>query len=144
MKNLFLLIILTVFHSCGIVNDTTDETFTYKFKIKNETGATLEIKGGLDRLSSLVNNGNSFECSYESPSGVDASLCGQFIQIKIPNSNNGYRCHGAISDVENLCFIEDERLFTTLEGTVFTETSTRVYEYVLKPDILDNVFELPD
>ncbi len=144
MKYIFSLVLLITFYSCGIVNDTTDETFTYTFKLKNETGVTLEITGGLDRMSSLVNNKNSFECSYDSPSGVDPSLCGQFIQIKIPNSNNGYRCHGAISDVENLCFIEDERLFTTLEGTVFTETSTRVYEYVLTPDILDRSFELPD
>ncbi|MBT5788734.1 MAG: hypothetical protein HOI14_06685 [Flavobacteriaceae bacterium] len=144
MKKVFLIILSIILHSCGIVNDTTEETFTYTFKLKNETGVTLEIKGGLDRLSSLVNNGNSFECSYESPNGVDVGLCGQFIQIKIPNSNNGYRCHGAISDVENLCFIEDERLFTRLDGTVFTEIDTRVYEYVLTPDILDNVFVLPD
>lgn len=68
---------------------------------------------------------------FEASNSFKGGLCGQFIQIKIPNSNNGYRCHGAIFDVENLCFTADERFFTLLNGTIFTETSTRVYEYVL-------------
>jgi hypothetical protein len=142
MKKVFLLTLSIILHSCGIVIDTTEKTFTYTFILKNQTGSTLEISDGVD--NQVIDNNNSFECAFEASGSYAGGLCSQFIQIKIPNSNNGYRCHGAISDVENLCFIEDERLFTRLDGTVFTEIDTRVYEYVLTPDILDNVFVLPD
>lgn len=144
MKNLLLLVLLITFYSCGIVNDTNDETFTYTYILKNETGTTLEITGDFDERTELIEDGNNFVCSYDASNSDIGGLCSGFIEIKIPATNKGYRCYGLINQVEGLCLVEDERLFTTLEGTVFTETSTRVYEYVLTPEILDNVFELPD
>ena len=142
MKKVFLIILSIILHSCGIVIDTTEETFLYTYILRNETGSSLEISEGVDKQ--IIDDKNSFECTFEASRGYAGGLCSQFIEIKIPNTNMGYRCHGLISDVENLCFVEDERLFTRLEGTVFTEIDTRVYEYVLTPDILDNVFVLPD
>lgn len=45
MKKVFLLTLISVFCSCVIVNDTTEETFVYTFILKNETGIPIEITG---------------------------------------------------------------------------------------------------
>lgn len=145
MRKIVLLFLgIVMFDSCGILIDTEEETFTYTYILKNETGVSIEITGDLDRRTETIENGNSFECFFEASNSYVGGLCGQFIEIKIPNTNNGYRCHGGASDIEGLCFVEDSRLFTISDGTVFTEIDTRVYEYVLTPDLLENVFELPE
>lgn len=79
-----------------------------------------------------------------SEEGYKGGLCSGELEIRILNTNLGYQCFGLGAESKGLCFIEDYRLFTISEGTVFTEIGTRTYEYVLTPDLLENAFELPE
>nr|WP_298929091.1 hypothetical protein [uncultured Allomuricauda sp.] len=66
------------------------------------------------------------------------------MEIRIPETSKGYRCFGTTSQIQGLCFVEDERIFTRFDNTIFIEISTRTYEYVLTPGLLENAFELPE
>ncbi|MCL6272400.1 hypothetical protein M3P19_00185 [Muricauda sp. 2012CJ35-5] len=143
-KLLSLLSIILLCTSCGIIEDTEEEKFKYVYVLKNETGQDVQITNDTDSSTQTILNNFSYECSYTIPESFVGGLCGNFVEIRISNTNMGFRCHRAISDFENLCFIDDERVFTRLEGTIFTEIDTRVYEYVLTPELLEGAFELPD
>ncbi|TXN34746.1 hypothetical protein FVB32_09080 [Flagellimonas hymeniacidonis] len=144
IKKYIILTKMVLYLSCGIIIDTSDETYIYTYILKNKTGTLIEITSDFGRTELVPNNG-TFECSYSTSPSIPTGLCGGFLEIRIPNTNQGYRCHGSIVHVEGLCFIEDAKIFTRLdkEKTIFSEIDTRVYEYTLTPDLLENAFELP-
>lgn len=143
MKKLILSLFILSFLSCGIIIDTDEDESLYTYILKNETGVTLEITGDFDEKKELIEDGNIFMCSYYATIDNVNGLCSDFIEIKIPNTNLGYRCYDT-DQTGDLCFVEDLRLFTIFGGTIFTETSHRIYEYTLTPDLLENAFELPE
>lgn len=143
MKNLILIFCFISISSCGIITDTEEDEYLYTYILTNETDEALEITGGSDRRTEIIDNGDFFECSFLASFSYAGGLCGLYVEIKIANTNNGYRCFGDTQDVEGLCFVEDGRLFTIFGGSIFTETSPRTYEYVLTPDLVENAFELP-
>lgn len=145
MKKITAIIMLLTLYSCGWLIDTTEEEFLYTFIVKNETGLKLEIIGNDLREKEIIEHEDFFECSYVGTKSSAGALCTGFFQVKIYNTNMGYRCHGFRTEIENLCFVKDDLLFTRLEGnTVFTKTSKNVYQYTLTPDILEGVYELPE
>lgn len=139
-------LIVCIISSCGIIEDTSEETFTYTFIVKNETGGRVIIKGDYpERVEELL-DGQSFMCSYDKPSNIFSGICENYLFLFFPEINKGYRCHGTVSNVEGLCFEGGQGLFTRLEseGTIFTEIAPRTYEYVLTPELLEGAFELPE
>lgn len=142
MKNYFLISLFLTLYSCGIIEDTSEPTLTYTYIIKNQTGSELNIISDFGR-EQLTPNNSEFICETISSEGYLGGLCSGELEIRIPSTNTGYRCIGRPKPSENLCFVEDDLLFTISEGTIFTETKTRTYEYVLTPDLLENAFELP-
>ena len=144
MKNLILIFCFISISSCGIITDTEEDEYLYTYILTNETGVPIEITGGFERETNIIANSGFFKCSFLASFSYAGGLCSGFVEIRIPNTNTGYRCYGLIDQVEGLCFVEDGRLFTRLEGTILTEISPRTYEYVLTPDLLENAYELPD
>ncbi|MGB5942566.1 MAG: hypothetical protein WBG71_06760 [Leeuwenhoekiella sp.] len=139
----FLVFLIMIFYSCGIIDDG-EEVQSARYIIQNETGTALEITGDFQERTVRVENGEAFECSIIISRTQATALCGGFIEIKIVGTSKGYRCYGSTDQIEGLCFTEDFRLFTRFEGSVFTEIDTRVYQYIILPDLLENAFELPD
>jgi hypothetical protein len=145
MRKTIVFLIVCIISSCGIIEDTSEETFTYTFIVKNETGGRVIIKGDYpERVEELL-DGQSFMCSYDKPSNIFSGICENYLFLFFPEINKGYRCHGTVSNVEGLCFEGGQGLFTRLEseGTIFTEIAPRTYEYVLTPELLEGAFELP-
>ncbi|MEW2920035.1 hypothetical protein AB1A65_01110 [Muricauda sp. ANG21] len=143
LKRLFLLSFFLTIICCGIIEDTSEPTLTYTYIIKNLTGSELLIISDFGR-EQLTPNNSEFICETISSEGYLGGLCSGELEIRIPNTNTGYRCIGRPKLSENLCFVEDHLLFTISEGTIFTEIKTRTYEYVLTSDLLDNAFVLPE
>ncbi|MEW2920037.1 hypothetical protein AB1A65_01120 [Muricauda sp. ANG21] len=144
MKKCIAFYIIFILYSCGsgLEYDGPDSR-TYTYILRNNTNVQLLIKSDQE-FTELVQDGGKFQCEIVAEDGYGGALCSLELEIRIPNSNRGYRCFGLASDIEGLCFVEDFRVFTISEGTIFTEINTRTYEYVLTPDLLDNAFELPE
>ncbi|TAI49723.1 hypothetical protein [Flagellimonas allohymeniacidonis] len=144
MKKYIIVSILSIMPmACGIIEDTSEETVTYTYILKNETGIALQIISDFGRIE-LISNGNSFQCETIANPGYVGGLCSGELEIRIPDSNKGYRCFGLGSESIGLCFVEDRGLFTISNYTVFKEIDTRTYEYILTPELIENAFELPD
>ena len=142
MKRIVLLFFPIIVISCGIIEDTTDETVTYTYILKNETGVELQITSDFGRME-FISNGSSYRCETVANPGYLGGLCSGELEIRIPNTNMGYQCFGLGSDAKGLCFIEDNKLFVISNNTAFTEIGIRTYEYVLTPNLLESTFELP-
>ncbi|MCB0373103.1 MAG: hypothetical protein KDD31_08860 [Muricauda sp.] len=144
MKNYFVLLYLIFLPiSCGIIEETEEEKVTYTYIIKNKTGSDLQIESDFGRIELITNDG-AFQCETIANVGYIGGLCSGTLEIRIPNTNLGYQCFGLGLEPKGLCFTEDNRLFLISDTTIFTEVGTRTYEYVLTPELLENVFELPD
>lgn len=127
---------------CGSGFNGEEQTYTYTFVLKNETGTTAIITGDSPKRVEELQNGEFYICSYSSTPTTALGICECYVIIYFPDLNKGYRCFKGSND-EGLCFEGGQGLFTKLSGTIFTEISPRTYEYVLTPDFLDNAFELP-
>lgn len=139
------IIFLILINACGIIDDKSEQTtYLYKYILKNHTGESLFIIGDFGPRNELIPSGESFTCEYKGSINDVGGFCSGLLEIRIFETNSGYRCYGTSAQVEGLCFVNDERVFTRLEGTIFTEIDTRVYEYVLTPELLKGAFELPD
>lgn len=124
---------------CFLFGDC-DDTETYTYIITNNSGTKAIISVG--DMQKEVSDDGTFECSYSETSNF--GLCQGFLEIRFLSNGKGYRCEVGIP-IEELCFIEDWRAFSTSqEGGIFEEISPRIYEYVLTPDLLENAFELPE
>lgn len=144
MRKITMLVILLNIISCGSGLDGEEEMFTYTFILKNKTGINLLITGDLNERTELLSDGDVFQCSYTASINNAGGLCAEGIEIRLSGNNKGFRCFKSASQVQGLCFVEDYRVFTISEGTIFTEIGTRTYEYVLTPDLLEGAFELPE
>ncbi|THV59980.1 hypothetical protein EZV76_05310 [Flagellimonas alvinocaridis] len=143
MKYLLLTALATLLNSCGSgLEYDGPNSRTYTYILTNQTGIELIITSDFGRTE-LVSTNDSYQCQIDVEDDYSGGLCSLELEIRIPETNKGYRCFGLASDVEELCFVDDFKLFTISEGTIFTETKTRTYEYVLTPDLLENAFELP-
>ncbi|MEC7772555.1 MAG: hypothetical protein VX798_15330 [Bacteroidota bacterium] len=143
MRKLVMLFCLLIMASCGSGLDGEEETYLYTFILKNETGVNVIITGDSPQRIEELQNGQSFSCSYSSIPNTSTGICEDYVFLFFPKINKGYKCFGSSDDI-GLCFEGGQGLFTKLKGTIFTEVSTRTYEYVLAPDLLENAFELPE
>ncbi|PCJ97095.1 MAG: hypothetical protein COA50_05505 [Flavobacteriaceae bacterium] len=146
MKKHLIIAVLTVcaLTGCGIIIDTSEEKNEYTYILKNETGQSLQITSDFGRME-LIPDGEAFKCIiYSAPSGFQGGLCSGELEIRIPETNKGYRCHGYGVASEGLCFLQDNKVFTISDNTIFTEISSRTYEYVLTPELLERTYELPE
>jgi len=135
---------LFIIVSCGSGLDGEEKMFTYTFILKNKTGINLLITGGLKERTESLSDGDTFQCSYTASVNNAGGLCAEGIEIRLSDNNKGFRCYKSVSQVQGLCFVEDYRVFTISEGTIFTEIAPRTYEYVLTPELLEGAFELPE
>ncbi|WP_306013701.1 MULTISPECIES: hypothetical protein [unclassified Allomuricauda] len=141
-KFLIILILIILPMACGIIEDTTEETFTYTYILQNKTGIDLQVTSDFGRVE-MIPNGGSFQCETIANPGYMGGLCSGELEIRIPGTNKGYKCVGSPLASEGICFVEDDRLFTISENSILTEIDARTYEYVLTPELLEGAFELP-
>ncbi|WP_420604215.1 hypothetical protein [Flagellimonas sp.] len=144
MNKYIITAIFLILYSCGSgIEYDGPNSRTYTYILKNNTDIDLLITSDFGRME-LIPVGDIFQCKVIVEDGYSGGLCSLELEIRIPNTKKGYRCHGLASNIEGLCFAEDYKIFTISAGTIFTEIAPRTYQYVLTPNLLENVFELPD
>ncbi|MBR9854173.1 MAG: hypothetical protein GYB37_06275 [Algicola sp.] len=144
MKKYITFYMVFILYSCGSgLEYDGPNSRTYTYILTNQTGYELIITSDFGRTELVLNNG-AFRCNISVEEGYTGALCSMELEIRIPKTNMGYRCYGLASEIEGLCFVDDAKVFTISESTIFTKTGIRTYEYVLTPELLENVFELPE
>ncbi|MBO0328953.1 hypothetical protein [[Muricauda] lutisoli] len=145
MKNLFITVLAYILlNSCGSgLEYDGPNSRVYTYILTNQTGYELIITSDFGRAE-LVTNNNAYKCEISVEEGYTGALCSLELEIRIPETNKGYRCYGLAQNTQGLCFTDDDRVFTISDGTIFTKVGTRTYEYILTAGLLENVFELQD
>jgi hypothetical protein len=135
--------------SCG--PDDGNLGVNYTFRIVNTTGSTIQVTTGTSDqimtgtgLSQVVLNGDEYECTRLAGISFGGALCSNVIEIRLnDNFNLGYRCFAFEDESQGLCFTEENQVYRINDPSIFFETDTRVYEYILQPDFFNNAFDLP-
>ncbi len=140
MKKILIFLVF-ICYSCGIINDTTEETYLFTFNIINKTGQDLLIGIEGDQLE-MITNDETISCVTEAFRAWRGALCNGRLIIQIPSTSTGYLCMAG--EDNGLCFADQRSVFSIDFDTIYTETSTRTYEYTLTPEFLEGVFELPN